>query len=171
MAIRWKEYFGRPIQVTDKERSRADKGWTIVVRPQPSGLIMVAAINVKTGKPLGPKVPFVNDRSEIQEAAQQELRMLSKMGLGGEMADASRFRLSQELSKQWGSSVKEAAKAPEDIAIKVNLDELGNFWWGVLSKLPVSGGHYRIFAQGAAPTPEAAFDRAHSAAKRIAGWW
>lgn len=91
--MKWVPYKGRPIRLTPKELARADEGWTIVVRPQASGKIMVAAVNVETGMPFGPKVPFVDDQSEIQEAARQILRMLSKMGMGGNMADASRMRL------------------------------------------------------------------------------
>ncbi len=91
--MKWLPYKGRPLRLTSKELGRAGEGWAIVVRPQASGTIMVAAINVDTGLPFGPKVPFVDDRSEIQDAARMELRMLSKMGLGGSMADASRMRL------------------------------------------------------------------------------
>lgn len=91
-AIKWRPYRGGSIRLTAKERSRADGGWTIVVRPQKDGTWMVAAISLDTGKPFGDKVPYVSDRENIQQAARQELRMLSKMSMGGDMADASRMR-------------------------------------------------------------------------------
>ena len=91
--VQYQTYRGTAIRLTPKELARADEGWTIVRRPQPNGLWMVAAIDVKTGLPFGAKVPIVG-KEDTKEAVRQELRMLNKMGLGGDMAAASRHRLS-----------------------------------------------------------------------------
>lgn len=91
--IRWKTYDGEPLHLTEKEISRADAGWTIVVRPQPDGTWMVAAVHVDTRLPFMRRVPFVDARDEISRAVQQELRYLDKMGgMGGDMSSSSRMR-------------------------------------------------------------------------------
>lgn len=143
--MNWLPYKGRPLRLTPKEIARGDEGWTIVVRPQSSGKIMVAAINVETGMPFGRKVPFVDDRSEIQEAAQQELRMLSKMGMGGNMADASRMRLAGT-----GQGIFRQAVDPRKIAnIKSKLKKSGddqsyvlmnNIMWHFMDKFDMDSG-------------------------------
>jgi len=90
--IHHKDYTGGPIKLTPKEIQRGEEDWTIVVRPQPNGTKMVTAVQVSTGKIFGSRVSIVDDDSDIPEAVKQELRMLSKMGMGGNLADASRFR-------------------------------------------------------------------------------
>jgi len=81
----------KPINLTQKEIQRACDGLTVVVRLQAStNLYMVAAVNVQTGLPVFK--PSMVSKSEIHKAVRTELRMASKCGMGGSMADASRFR-------------------------------------------------------------------------------
>jgi hypothetical protein len=89
---------GKRIQLTPKEIALGDDGWTIVVRPQAGSGYMVAAVHIETGEING-RPDFVEKKSEIARAVADQVRWLSKMGVGGAMADASRtrnFRVSQK---------------------------------------------------------------------------
>jgi hypothetical protein len=102
MTIRYKSA-PRRVQLTSKEISRGDSGWAVAARPQPGGGYMVAVVDIDTAKPWGPKVPYVDDRTEIQSAIQGELRMMDKLGFDIPMAGASRFRFARtSLEQQWG---------------------------------------------------------------------
>lgn len=80
----------KPINITAKELARSDEGLTIVVRRQPSGLYMVAAVSLSTCLPIF-RPSFVA-KQDIGQAAQQELRMADKCGRSSGLTDSSRHR-------------------------------------------------------------------------------
>jgi Glu-tRNA(Gln) amidotransferase subunit E-like FAD-binding protein len=81
----------KPIKLSAKEIRRAsDDGYTVVTRPQPDGLVMVAIVNLKTCLPVF-KPSFVT-KDLVSKAVAEDVRMLDKCGLGDHMAWASRDR-------------------------------------------------------------------------------
>lgn len=110
-SVQWKPYTGRPLQLSTKEIQRADEQWTVTVRPQPNGKWMVAVVRVEGAKgyPWGP-VAYVSDQKDISEITQQQLRMVSKMSQGGNMADSSRLRhKARDIEETWGPLLKESS--------------------------------------------------------------
>lgn len=92
--LQWRPYTGRPLVLTPKEVQRSDGGWAVVTRPQPDGKWMVAVVRVQGGNkgyPWG-SVVYVSEKKFIEKAIGEQLRILNKLGLGGDMADASRSR-------------------------------------------------------------------------------
>ena len=94
--IRYVDYHGGPIQLTQKEISRASEdGYTIVTRPQADGGIMVTAVTalgVGSGKPWGNRVSIVDSKEDVPKAIKQELHLLGSSGMGAELAAAGRHR-------------------------------------------------------------------------------
>ena len=85
----------KSVRLTPKEVSRADNGYTVVVRPQDKGGYMVAVVKVdgQVGQPMGRAfTQYVDDKSEIASATKEVVRMLSKLGYPGDMGDATRDR-------------------------------------------------------------------------------
>ena len=80
----------KPMTLTHKEIRRASNGLTVVVRPQVTGLYMVAVVRVETGLPC--LRPSYVEWSGIRGAVKSELRMIDKCGFNCPMADASRHR-------------------------------------------------------------------------------
>ncbi len=110
-APQWRPYNGRPLQLSAKELQWADEQWTVVVRPQPNGKWMVAVVRVEGAKgyPWGP-VAYVSDQKDISEITQQQLRMVSKMSQGGNMADSSRLRRKAgDIEEAWGPLLKQSS--------------------------------------------------------------
>jgi len=130
-----KDYNGGTIQLTPKEIARADEGYTVVVRPQPDGTQMVSAVAVATGKPVWPKVIYVDDPSEIRLAVHDMLRMMNKTGFPGGMADRSRDRF-------WEKPKAAALKVAGNTAQQ--LEELTEGW---RVELWSDGGSYVIGVQ------------------------
>jgi hypothetical protein len=89
--IKHKDYEGYPISLTAKELNRSSDGWVVISRPHKDGL-MIAAVSLETGMPWGGKIKIAQTAGDIEIARQDALRDLSKMGLGGRMADSGRFR-------------------------------------------------------------------------------
>lgn len=82
----------KPIKLSAKEIGRASEdGITVVVRRQArTGLYMVVVVRVSVGMPIF-KPQFVRSE-DISKTVREEVRFLSKMSMGGQMADASRSR-------------------------------------------------------------------------------
>lgn len=85
----------KKVRLTPKEVARADSGYTVVVRPQSGKGFMVAVVKVdgQEGELLDrPFTRYVDDQSQVAAAAKDVVRMLSKMGVPGDMGDATRER-------------------------------------------------------------------------------
>lgn len=89
--IKYKAYEGWPISLTAKELNRSSDGWVVISRPHRDGLF-IAAVSLETGMPWGGKIKIAQTVGDVEIARQEALRDLSKMGLGGAMADAGRHR-------------------------------------------------------------------------------
>ena len=83
----------KELRLTPKEVERGEGGVTVVVRPQEDGGYWVAAVDLKTRKPLGKAFEsFVDSKSDVPSAVKEVVRWLSKMGIGDGMAESSRNR-------------------------------------------------------------------------------
>ena len=86
---------GTQIRLTAKEIARADLDITIIVRKQPGGSILVAAVRIVEGKGRFIGRTFsnlVDSKEEVPAATKDVIRWLSKMGFPSKMSIASRHR-------------------------------------------------------------------------------
>lgn len=74
-----------------KELSRADNGFTAVVRPNPKGGWNVVIVSIYTFLPVF-KVNHAQTKEEIAQIIADDLRMMDKCGYSIDMAEASRDR-------------------------------------------------------------------------------
>lgn len=82
--------------LSDKEISRADNGYTAVVRPnREKGGWNVAIVSIKTGRPVFKFHHVLSKKDMVAELA-SDLRMMNKCGFDCKMADASRHRYLKE---------------------------------------------------------------------------
>ena len=92
----------KAFRLTQKEISRADEvvdsqgntlRYTIITRPQADGGVLVAAIDVDTGKPWGPTAPqVVKSPNRVDREITNILRWIDKMGWTSGMASSGRMR-------------------------------------------------------------------------------
>jgi hypothetical protein len=84
------------MKLRQSEIDRACNGWTVVVRPQSTGGVMVMTVHVESG--IVWDCALVKN-GEIQTEIRQQLRMMDKCGYDIPMADRSRHRTGEKMNK------------------------------------------------------------------------
>jgi hypothetical protein len=85
------------IRLRQSEIDRADNGWTVVVRPQSGGGVMVATIHIPSNKTW--EISIVKN-GEVQTEIRLQLRMMHKCGWDLNMADRSRHRTGEKMTRR-----------------------------------------------------------------------
>ena len=86
------------IKLRQSEIDRACNGWTVVVRPQSGGGVMVSTVNIEDGRVWADAGTIVKN-GEVQSEIRQQLRMLDKLGFDIPMANKSRHRTGRKMSE------------------------------------------------------------------------
>lgn len=133
----WMHTGDKPFVLNQKEKDRAEEGWTVVSRPHPKGGHIVAAVNVETGYPHMGR-GYHAEPNEVSRAAEEAMRWLSKMGAGGKAADVARNRYGKKQYMRNHPPVKEMV---ESLLSGHDIDEIfsGTSWTKLLAqaaKLP-----------------------------------
>lgn len=121
---------GKAFRLTTKEINRADevvnmngetRRYTIITRPQADGGVLVAAIDVDTGKPWGPTAPqVVKSPNRVDREITNILRWIDKMGWTSGMASSGRMRSKLAFNKY---NPDDLLAALVDILEKYELDD------------------------------------------------
>jgi len=136
---------GKAFRLTTKEINRADevvnmngetRRYTIITRPQADGGVLVAAIDVDTGKPWGPTAPqVVKSPNRVDREITNILRWIDKMGWDSEMASSGRMRSKLSLRPDYGE--KQAGRDPLSSRDAEAIDQKAKRRWTLVGRFDV----------------------------------